>query len=547
MGAPSIDKPRASKHVNPIRPRKSLWWVFTFAAGLCVLLAFTSGRTRSLLINTCVLSGLVAAISVPCGTGLAWIITRTDSPLRRFSWLACVALLFIPLFLQTAAWDAGFGLQGWYQERGRLASEPLLAGWRGAVWVHALAAIPWVVLIVAMGLRQLPGEWEESALLEARPTRVAWYVVLPQLTQALGIAFLWVFVVTSGEITVTDVFGVRTYAEEIYVGFARGATEVAAVRWSDHPWVGIFLISWLTCGAVAVLDGLATSGPAHLTSAPPRYRVGARWWLSTAILSAALWLLVLVPLSNLVYKLGMEVEQIEGERHRRWSLLKAGELLLSTPFRFREELGWTLAISQLAAAAAIGLAVPAAWWAVRSGRGRLCISALVGLTLAVPGPFLGIGIIWIMNRPDVAWLRFLYDQSIAAPWLALLIRGWPIATLILWQAFRTVARSLLESARLEGAGLFRQLWWVVVPSRGGAIVGAWFVTMAVAAGELTASLLVVPPGVTTLSIRIFGLVHYGVEDRLAALCLWTSGAFVALGITSVWLLRPFSEEGKLCE
>ena len=69
------------------------------------------------------------------------------------------------------------------------------------------------------------------------------------------------------------------------------------------------------------------------------------------------------------------------------------------------------------------------------------------------------------------------------------------------------------------------------------MAGAWFLALAVAAGELTASILVVPPGVTTLAIRIFGLVHYGVEDRLAALWLWSIVAFVAVALAGRWLLR----------
>ena len=52
--------------------------------------------------------------------------------------------------------------------------------------------------------------------------------------------------------------------------------------------------------------------------------------------------------------------------------------------------------------------------------------------------------------------------------------------------------------------------------------------MALSIAELSASILVVPPGVTTLAIRIFNLMHYGVEDRLGGLCLFTILLFVVL-------------------
>jgi hypothetical protein len=44
--------------------------------------------------------------------------------------------------------------------------------------------------------------------------------------------------------------------------------------------------------------------------------------------------------------------------------------------------------------------------------------------------------------------------------------------------------------------------------------------------------LAMPPGITTLSISIFNLVHYGVDDRLAGICLVQllgSATFAAIG------------------
>ena len=49
-------------------------------------------------------------------------------------------------------------------------------------------------------------------------------------------------------------------------------------------------------------------------------------------------------------------------------------------------------------------------------------------------------------------------------------------------------------------------------------------------GELSASLLVLPPGVTTISVRIFQLLHYGVDDRVAALALSVFAAMAAIAM-----------------
>ena len=103
----------------------------------------------------------------------------------------------------------------------------LLSGWRGAVWVHALAAIPWVALIVGMALRFVEPELEEAAMLDASAWQVLRRVTLRRVLPAIGVAVVWVAVGVATEMTVTDIFqtpgnGLRTYAEEIYTQFALG-------------------------------------------------------------------------------------------------------------------------------------------------------------------------------------------------------------------------------------------------------------------------------------------------------------------------------------
>jgi ABC-type spermidine/putrescine transport system permease subunit II len=45
------------------------------------------------------------------------------------------------------------------------------------------------------------------------------------------------------------------------------------------------------------------------------------------------------------------------------------------------------------------------------------------------------------------------------------------------------------------------------------------VAFAVAAGDLAATILVAPPGVMTLPTQIFNLIHSGVDDLVAGVCL----------------------------
>ena len=69
-------------------------------------------RLRGLAINTLALSASSAAIAGAMGVPLALLLTRVDLPLRRAGLALAALLLFMPLYLHAAAWQAGWGMQG---------------------------------------------------------------------------------------------------------------------------------------------------------------------------------------------------------------------------------------------------------------------------------------------------------------------------------------------------------------------------------------------------------------------------------------------------
>ena len=485
-----------------------------------------------LALNTLVLAGVTCAISLPLGAGLAWLLVRTDLPGRKAALGLLGVMLFVPLYVQAAAWQAGFGLQGWYTLA--YAGPIWLDGWQGAIWVHVMAALPWVVLIVAAGLWLVEPELEESALLDGTPGQVFRHVTLPSTATAVGAAALWVLTFTAGEMTVTDLFAVRTFAEEIYSRLSMGQSPQEA---------SLGILPETVFMVLSVVAGLGISAKLAGADRPASHR--SRWvfrlgvWRFPAALAVGLLLLLLagVPLGNLCYKAGVLVTATDIGRQRTWSLGKCLTIVAESPWRHQREFGWSLALGTLAASTAVALGTLLAWFA----RGRRIVAAVALLAtafcLAIPGPLLGLGIIWILNRPELPPLVYLYDQPLPAPWLALTLRGLPPATLVMWHALRTLPPGLLDSATLDGAGPLRQLWRIALPCRRTAVVLAWLVALAVGIGDLAASILVVPPGVMTLSIRIFGLMHYGEEDLVAGICLFLVAFLALLAAGTMMLAR----------
>jgi iron(III) transport system permease protein len=517
------------------RPAKLLVVAVLAVVAIIPFLLLTSARERALALNTL---GLVAgtwAIALPVGTFVALLLVRTDIAGRRLLMLLVTILLFLPLYVQNAAWQSGFGQQGWWEMAfGQLGTAPPLYQWRGAVWIHAMAAIPWVAFIMGTALARAEPELEEAALVEGSLGAVLWRVTLRRSLAAIIAAALWIGVVIAGEITVTDMWQLRTYAEEIYIGFALGDTvqEVAL-----HTLPGVILVVWLALAALVALAELAVRDTRPQARPAFQFPLGPWKWPLTFAAFAIVVALVAVPVGSLLAKLGIIVEQTGAERQRWWSLAEAIAVLGRSLTEFHHEITWSLIMGSAAALAAVILAVPLASFA-ESGRWKMaCVAILLATCVAIPGPIIGLGLITLFNQPNVPWLNALYDRSIVAPTIALVIRALPLTTLIVWHAFAAVPQATLDLAIVEGATWWQRLWRIVLPQCKAALLAAWLLALAVAIGDLSASFLVLPPGITPLSRRIFEEAHYGVDNRLAGLTLVAMGVVALIAVTAIFLIQ----------
>src|SRR5947209_3894470 len=171
-------------------------------------------RIAGLLGTTLALAGLTLLGSLPLGVGLAVLLFRTDLPGRQGLRALLGVAMFVPLPLFALAWQSVGG--GW---------RPWTQGVLPAAFVHAMAALPWVVWLVGLGLSRVEPELEEDALTAMPAAGVLWRVSLRQAAPAVGLAAVWVALQTIGEITITDLGMVRTFAEEIYTQFVTGSPD----------------------------------------------------------------------------------------------------------------------------------------------------------------------------------------------------------------------------------------------------------------------------------------------------------------------------------
>jgi iron(III) transport system permease protein len=501
-------------------------------ASLAGLILIAERDSWHLLRNTLILSSGSALMATPVGFCLSYLLVRAAPWGTNLAATILVALLFIPLQLQLAGWDALFGKLGWETLAYGSPAEPFLHGMRGAIWVHAMAAIPWTTLFGGLGWLAVEPQWEEAALLEMPGTGVLRRILLPQAAPFLLIATLWAFLQAAGEMTVTNIYVVRTYAEELYNAIAADGIDQGLASKLLPSLLGTLALLF---AAMAIVGQLGRVAP----FAGRRQRAVIISTRQRLVASLAIWsilgALVAIPLGSLVVRVGMIVRQSPADLERVWSGAAAARVIAGTPWEFRDEFQATLLISATTASLAVLLALGPAW-RMRRGLPRLAWGAFIA-AIAVPGPVIGLAVIWLLNRPDLPGLIYLYDHPLAAPVMAMLIRALPLSLLLLVFGFASVGSQRLEAAALDGAGPALRLWRIALPQRFLVIAVAWLAAFTQAAGDLSCSILVLPPGTTTLQFRLFEKVHSGVEEQVAGIALVSAAIYAGLAFAAITLYQ----------
>jgi iron(III) transport system permease protein len=502
-----------------------------------------------LAIETAKLVMLVLAIALPAGVMCAAALFRTDLPLN---WLWGTLILLpalLPIDLQATAWLATLGPQGLARSLG-LSLE--LKGVLGAAWVHGMASIPWVVAIVGPALCTVEAELEEDGLLLVGAARTLWHVTLRRSAAALVAAGLIVAVQTAGEMAVTDLLQVRTYAETVYTEFAL-ASRVGPATATAAPGIIVWLCLILVAGTLLVRS--VPPNAQALFARRPVFRLGrARWFVLAGCIfvACATWG---IPMSSLVWRAGLDFPRVQVDRlaspakatSKAASVTEESKVPRTAdrtlqphwqPSALVRNIGASarsaadqLTLSLIVAAITATVTVPLAWLLVafaQAGRwSGWMIGGIVALLFALPGPVVGIALELAVGRPFIWWgsdaatvggrLALWLDNVALSPailvWLHT-IRALPFALAMLWPARRLVNRRLLETAAIDGAGTWARFRFVELPACSAAIIAATLVSAVLSIGELAGSVIVQPPGLQPLSVRIFTLAHFGLENHL---------------------------------
>jgi iron(III) transport system permease protein len=499
-------------------------------------------RLAGLFQQTFLLVSGTLALALPIGIALAILLFRTEFPGRQFLLGATFIMLFVPLPMITSAWQAFFGNDGWLHLAlwGENVGRPWTTGIVPAIWVQFLAGLPWVVFFVGLGLTWVERELEEEGLLIGPPWWVLLRITLPRCRGAIVFAAIWLALQTAGEIGVTDMMLVSTFAEEVQTQFTTSGR--AAVARSVFTALPLVLATW---GFLAYyLPRLERDlPPLQLRLAEPRRFSWGRWrWPIGFGGTAAILLMFGVPLLSLLWKLG------QSGFPPHWSALNGWSHFLKSLRSTDSGAVWKSVLVAGGVGASISLfALLLCWLGDECPWFRRLLIVVLALAWALPGPIIGIGlkdtIQTIVERWPDSWLaRALYYRSSPLPlaW-ADLVRFLPFAVALLWPVVRLVPREPREAARLEGHGPWQELWTVTWPLTRRSVFWCAVLVAALCLGEVAAAARVETPGWESYTKLLFDRMHNGVENSVAALSLLLLAAIVILATIFLIIMRclPF--------
>jgi iron(III) transport system permease protein len=472
--------------------------------------------------NSLVLGAWTAVLSVAVGLPLAWAVSRTDVPGRRFIHLTAVVSYLTPPFLTAIAFVNLFSPNAGLVNRlvRDVLGVPALTfnvfSMAGLVLVTVPHTFPFVYLLAASALESVDGAMEESAqILGAGRWRTALAITAPLVAPAVLSGALIAFVNAIALFGSQAIIGlpgrVFTLPTRIYALFDYPPQYGLACAMS-------LIFVALTVAALALQRGYLARR-SYVTvggkgGRPRRVPLGpARW----AVFGCCVAVFVVAVLAPYLTLLAVSLSRSWGLRFWQNLTLEHYQFVLFEYEVTRRAIANSLLLAGATATITVLLGSLVGWIDLRTTlRGRKLLDYASLIPLGLPGIVVAVALIQF-------WLRMplpIYGTLVIIL-LAYTGRYVPLAVRAASAAFRQIDPSLEETARVTGAGWLRTFRAVTLPLARPGLFAGWLLVFVPALQELSASILLFSSGSITLAVAVYNLYETGALEPVAALAIVT--------------------------
>jgi iron(III) transport system permease protein len=480
---------------------------------------FSTWRLFRILVNSLAVSALSTAITVLVALVLAYAVTRTTVPGKRFLSLMSVLPLISPPFLVSLAFILLLGRNG-VVTRG-LGLDWSIYGFHGIVLAQVFTFLPQAYILLANVLGNIDSALEEAAENLGAGTmttlrRVTLSLARPGLASAALIVFILCMTDFGNPILVGgryNVLATEIYSQVIGMNDFPAAATMSVIL--VVPCLAAYLLNAYWVGSRSYVT-VSASSRSTLRPTPPL----VRWPLVVLCGAIATFIAViygLIPLGSFVRLWGSD-----------WSLS-----LRHYAFDSTAEGAWPVwnSVRLAAVAGVVGtvLALVTAYVVERKRPpGRRVIEGLSLLPAALPGTVIGVGYILAFNVPPI-----LLTGTIWILVTSVVFWKFPVAVLAAMNTLKQLDPSIEEAAVSLGAGTVRTFGRVVLPLLTGTAFSIFVYFFINGMVTVSAVIFLIYPGFNLGSVAILAQVENGYPGVACAL----GTIILAIVIGAVLLLR----------
>src|SRR6186713_1014790 len=463
------------------------------------------------LMTTAIIATTSALICCVVAAPMGWLVSRTDMPGRQFIRALVTASFVTPPFLGAVAWELlaapNSGLLNQLYRFATGAAEPLfdIYSLTGLIFVISCYTFPFVFVLVANALDNMPGELEDaSAILGGKAwttaRRVTIPLALPALVAGALIAFLQAMTLFGSPAILALPAGFHTMTTKIWSLFQYPPKpELAAAASLPLLIITIMLLR----AEHFILGRCGYSVVGGKNSEPRIVRLGGWRWVLLAGAMLVLMCPVFLPYlallnasfskvaSHLVWFNNFTLQNL----HFVFYELSATQLALRNTF----------ILGTLAATAGTILAVVISYVTARQAvAGHRALGFLATAPVAIPGIVLGVGLFFTYTRPPFVLYGTLWILLIAFVTLSL-----PAAYQQMQSALHAVHPELEDASRILGATRLRSLWQITAPLLRTSVIATWCFVFVGVIRELSAAIMLFTSETKVLSVLIYDLNESG--------------------------------------
>jgi len=480
-----------------------------------------SGRLYvNALLNSLILGAWTGLFSLLIGLTLAWAVSRTDVPAKKFIQATATLSYLLPPFLTAIAFTYLFSPNAGLINV--LMRDVLGLPWltfnifsmTGLVIVTVMHTFPFVYLLASSALQSVDASYEEAAqILGASKLRTAFAITAPLVAPAVLSGTLLAFVNAIALFGSQAIIGlpgrIVTLPTRIYALFdyppEYGLASALSLVFVILTVAALYLQrSFLARRSYVTLGGKG--------SRPQLMELGIFRWVVFGFAVIIFVIAILAPYSTLI---AVSFSKSWGlEFWKNLTLANYKFILLEYNVTQRAILN-SLMLATVAATLAVFLGVVMGWIDLRTripGRKILDYASLIPLGL--PGIVVAVALIQFWLAMPIA----LYG-TLTILLLAYVGRYLPLGVRAANASLRQVDPSLEESAQILGASWTTTLREVTLPLIRPGLFAGWLLVFVPVIQELSASILLFSSSSITLAVAVYNLYETGYIEPVAALAM----------------------------